>query len=107
MWNKRLLTSDLRPIISSSSIKTYLAQARSPEVAAKGAYAKARLALDRATASTLDVNQVSIQRSAERPRIPAADANPQSVICWALTGLLSGIWQLIRRLQVLSSIAAT
>jgi len=43
--------------------QTYLAQARSPEVAAKGAYAKARLALDRATASTLDVNQVSIQEA--------------------------------------------
>lgn len=41
--------------------QTYLAQARSTEVAAKGAYAKAKVALDRATASTLDVNQVSIQ----------------------------------------------
>jgi outer membrane protein len=43
--------------------QTYLAQARSTEVAAKGAYAKAKIALDRATASTLDVNQVSIQEA--------------------------------------------
>jgi outer membrane protein TolC len=41
--------------------QTLLAQARSTEVAAKGSYAKAKLALDRATASTLEVNQVSIQ----------------------------------------------
>lgn len=53
--------------------QTYLAQARSTEVAAKGAYAKAKLALDRATASTLDVNRVSIQE-AQNGRIsrPAA-----------------------------------
>jgi outer membrane protein TolC len=43
--------------------QTYLAQARSTEVAAKGAYVKAKVALDRATASTLDVNQVSIQEA--------------------------------------------
>ena len=43
--------------------QTLLAQARSTEVAAKGAYAKAKLALDRATASTLDVNHVSIQEA--------------------------------------------
>ena len=43
--------------------QTYLAQARSTEVAAKGAYAKAKVALDRATASTLEVNQVSIQEA--------------------------------------------
>jgi outer membrane protein len=43
--------------------QTLLAQARSTEVAAKGSYAKAKLALDRATASTLDVNQVSIQEA--------------------------------------------
>jgi outer membrane protein len=43
--------------------QTYLAQARSTEVAAKGAYAKAKLALDRATARTLEVNQVSIQEA--------------------------------------------
>jgi outer membrane protein len=43
--------------------QTYLAQARSTEVAAKGAYAKALIALDRATASTLEVNQVSIQEA--------------------------------------------
>jgi outer membrane protein TolC len=41
--------------------QTLLAQARSTEVAAKGSYAKAKVALDRATASTLEVNQVSIQ----------------------------------------------
>ena len=43
--------------------QTYLAQARSTEVAAKGAYAKAKVALDRATARTLEVNQVSIQEA--------------------------------------------
>jgi outer membrane protein len=43
--------------------QTLLAQARSTEVAAKGAYAKAKLALDRATASTLEVNHVSIQEA--------------------------------------------
>jgi outer membrane protein len=43
--------------------QTLLAQARSTEVASKGAYAKAKLALDRATASTLDVNHVSIQEA--------------------------------------------
>ncbi len=43
--------------------QTYLAQAQSTEVAAKGAYAKAVIALDRATASTLEVNQVSIQEA--------------------------------------------
>src|SRR5262249_12907193 len=36
--------------------QTLLAQARSTEVAAKGAYAKAKIALERATARTLDVN---------------------------------------------------
>jgi outer membrane protein len=41
--------------------QTYLAQARSTEVAAKGAYVKAKVALDRATAGILEVNQVSIQ----------------------------------------------
>ena len=43
--------------------QTYLAQARSTEVAAKGAYAKAKVALERATASTLEVNQVSIEEA--------------------------------------------
>ena len=43
--------------------QTYLAQAQSTEVAAKGAYAKAMIALDRATASTLAVNQVSIEEA--------------------------------------------
>jgi outer membrane protein len=43
--------------------QTHLAQARSTEVAAKGAYAKSKLALDRATARTLEVNQVSIQEA--------------------------------------------
>jgi outer membrane protein TolC len=53
--------------------QTYLAQARSSEVAAKGAYAKAKLALDRATASTLEVNQVSIQEAQKGhvSRLPA------------------------------------
>jgi len=43
--------------------QTYLAQAQSTEVAAKGAYAKAKIALDRAIASTLEVNQVSIEEA--------------------------------------------
>jgi outer membrane protein len=43
--------------------QTYLAQARSTEVAAKGAYAKAKVALDRATASTLEVNRVSVEEA--------------------------------------------
>jgi outer membrane protein len=43
--------------------QTFLAQAQSTEVAAKGAYAKAKVALDRATANTLEVNQVSIQEA--------------------------------------------
>jgi outer membrane protein TolC len=55
--------------------QTYLAQAQSSEVAAKGAYAKAKIALDRATANTLEVNQVSIQeaqngRVTRPPQIP-------------------------------------
>jgi len=54
--------------------QTYLAQARSTEVAAKGAYAKAKVALDRATASTLEVNQVSIAEAqnarVSRPSAP-------------------------------------
>ena len=54
--------------------QTLLAQARSTEVAAKGTYAKAKLALDRATASTLDVNHVSIQEArngrVSRPSTP-------------------------------------
>ena len=45
--------------------QTYLAQARSTEVAAKGAYAKAKVALDRATASTLAVNRVSMEEARE------------------------------------------
>jgi len=43
--------------------QTYLAQAQSTEVAAKGAYAKALIALDRATARTLEANEVSIQEA--------------------------------------------
>jgi len=43
--------------------QTVLAQARSTEVASKGAYVKAKLALDRATASTLETNRVSIQEA--------------------------------------------
>jgi hypothetical protein len=43
--------------------QTYLAQARSTEVAAKGAYAKAEIALDRAAARTLEVNRVSIREA--------------------------------------------
>jgi outer membrane protein len=44
--------------------QSFLAQARSTEVAAKGAYAKSKIALDRATGKTLNVNQVSIEEAA-------------------------------------------
>lgn len=40
--------------------QTFLAQARSTELAAKGAYAKARIALERAVGRTLEVNHISI-----------------------------------------------
>jgi outer membrane protein len=54
--------------------QTYLAQARSTEVAAKGSYVKAKVALDRATASTLEVNQISMQEAQDgkvsRPSAP-------------------------------------
>jgi outer membrane protein len=53
--------------------QTFLAQAQSTEVAAKGGYAKARVALDRATASTLEVNQVSIQE-AQKGRVSRPSA---------------------------------
>jgi len=43
--------------------QTYLAQARSTEVAAKGAYAKAKIALERAAARTLEQNGVSIREA--------------------------------------------
>jgi outer membrane protein TolC len=43
--------------------QTYLAQAQSTEVAAKAEYAKAMIALDRATARTLEANDVSIQEA--------------------------------------------
>jgi outer membrane protein len=58
--------------------QTYLAQARSTEVAAKGAYAKAKLALDRATASTLEVNRVSMPEAVNGrvSRPPARIAQP-------------------------------
>jgi outer membrane protein TolC len=57
--------------------QTYLAQAQSTEVAAKGAYAKAMIALDRATASTLDANQVSIDEARNgRVSRPAAQIPP-------------------------------
>ena len=58
--------------------QTFLAQARSTEVAAKGAYVKAKVALDRATARTLEVNQVSIQEAAggRVSRPPARIPNP-------------------------------
>ena len=57
--------------------QTYLAQARSTEVAAKGAYAKAKVALDRATASTLEGNRVSVEEARDgRVSSPPA-RNPQ------------------------------
>lgn len=58
--------------------QTYLAQAQSTEVAAKGAYVKAMIALDRATARTLEVNQVNIQeaQNGRASRAPARIPNP-------------------------------
>ncbi len=41
--------------------QSYLAQARTTEIAAKAIYAKARTALDRATGSTLERNRVSVR----------------------------------------------
>jgi outer membrane protein TolC len=43
--------------------QTFLAQARSTELAAKGAYAKARIALERALGRTLDVNHISVSEA--------------------------------------------
>jgi outer membrane protein TolC len=43
--------------------QNYLAQARSTEVASKGAYIKAKLALERATGATLDSHHVSIDEA--------------------------------------------
>ena len=54
--------------------QTFLAQARSTELAARGAYAKARIALDRALGKTLEINQVSISEAVHgqiaRPSTP-------------------------------------
>ena len=43
--------------------QSFLAQARSTEVAAKGAYVKARIALERATGRSLETNRVSIDEA--------------------------------------------
>ncbi len=56
--------------------QTYLAQAQSTEVAAKGAYVKARVALERATASTLEKNQVSIEDAQKGRALRPPSANP-------------------------------
>lgn len=54
--------------------QTYLAQARSTELAAKGAYVKARIALERALGRTLEANHVSVfeayRGQASRPPAP-------------------------------------
>jgi outer membrane protein TolC len=62
--------------------QSFLAQARSTEVAALGAYAKAKLQLERATGSTLPDYQVSIDEAfrgqvavTSAPKIPAG-VNP-------------------------------
>jgi len=53
--------------------QSFLAQARSTEVAAKGAYAKAKLALERATGRILETNHVSIDEAYQgRVSRPAA-----------------------------------
>jgi outer membrane protein TolC len=58
--------------------QNYLAQARSTEVASKGAYIKARIALQRATGTVLDAHHVAIDEayrgSVARP--PSAFAEP-------------------------------
>ncbi len=56
--------------------QSYLAQARSTEVAAKGAYAKARIALERATGRTLETNHVSIDE-AYQGRVSRPPAQPR------------------------------
>lgn len=56
--------------------QTYLAQARSTEVAAKGAYAKARVALDRATANTLEANRVSVEEARDGRVSRTSNPNP-------------------------------
>jgi outer membrane protein len=58
--------------------QTLLAQARSTEVAARGAYVKAKLELDRATANTLDVYHVSIEEAQNGAvsRPPARGTHP-------------------------------
>ena len=43
--------------------QNYLAQARSTEVASKGAYIKARIALERAIGTILDENRVAIDEA--------------------------------------------
>jgi outer membrane protein TolC len=43
--------------------QNYLAQARSTEVASKGAYIKAQIALERATGTILDTHHVSIDEA--------------------------------------------
>ncbi|HEX8985885.1 MAG TPA: TolC family protein [Bryobacteraceae bacterium] len=63
--------------------QSQLAQARSTEVAARGAYAKARVALDHAVGLTLDRNNVSVdeayrgQMSRPASTPPPAPATPQ------------------------------
>ncbi len=57
--------------------QTFLAQATSTEVAAKGAYAKAKIALERALARTLEVNHISLSEAyrgqVRRPPQPLPD----------------------------------
>lgn len=54
------LAVGLSTIYLVTQYQSFLAQARSTELAAKGAYAKGRAALDRATGRILDINHVSI-----------------------------------------------
>lgn len=55
--------------------QNYLAQARSTEVASKGTYFKAKIALERATGATLDSHHVSIDE-AYRGRVTHASGAP-------------------------------
>jgi outer membrane protein len=57
--------------------QTFLAEARSTELAAKGAYAKAKIALERALGTTLEVNRVSIDEAYRGQVARASGPNPK------------------------------
>jgi hypothetical protein len=67
-----IIEDQVRLEVAGAYFAMRLAQARSTEVAAKAAYAKATLALDRATASTLDMNNVIQEARNNRISRPSA-----------------------------------